>query len=349
MEDTVRAGFLFQGKWGERLGSPLTALLCNTLGRKLDRDSAIGRRILDWPEGQDPIIDALALRLTGGLHALVRRGRLPGLATLYPPNPLPNEADLWAALSAALRDAEDELQPWLDGPPQTNEVARSALFMGGLLTIAAKTDLPFALYEVGCSGGLNLLLDHYAYRFGSVRAGRQDSPVELSPTWQGCAPPQAAVRIVRRRGVDIAPLDVKNADSRAKLLAYIWPDQSERLQRMHAALDIAMMDPPIIDQGDAADWMESRLDPAPEPGVVRVLMHSIAFQYFPAETQRRIMTHLDKLGAQATPSAPVAWLRFEVDPNNKGIPTLRLTRWPDGSEQALAVSDGHCRNVKWLA
>ena len=43
---------------------------------------------------------------------------------------------------------------WLDSPPQTNEVARSAVLMCGFLTIAAETGLPLAL----CAPLFGLLL-----------------------------------------------------------------------------------------------------------------------------------------------------------------------------------------------
>ena len=105
--------------------------LCRLLGERLDRSTEAGRRVLDWPGRADAFSDALPLRLTGGLHALVRRGQAPGLAACYPPCPLPGDEALWAALAPAL--ADPDLLPWLDGAPQTNEVGRSAVLMSGLL------------------------------------------------------------------------------------------------------------------------------------------------------------------------------------------------------------------------
>ena len=81
------------------------ARLCRLLGERLDRSTEAGRRVLDWPGEADACSDALPLRLTGGLHALVRRGGAPGLAACYPPNPLPDEESLWAALRPVLAEA----------------------------------------------------------------------------------------------------------------------------------------------------------------------------------------------------------------------------------------------------
>lgn len=115
-EEEVRAAFARQEGGCLRLGSPFTARLCAAFAQNLDRSTAIGRRILDWPGEPDALHDAVPLRIAGGLHALVRRGRLPGLARLYPPAALPEIADLWAALPEALSEEEAELGRWLDGP-----------------------------------------------------------------------------------------------------------------------------------------------------------------------------------------------------------------------------------------
>lgn len=128
------------------MGSPFTALLCAAIGRHIDRETAIGRRVLGWPGNPDGWADGLPLRLCGGLHALVRRGDAPGLARHYPPHPLPDEAALWQAVGQTLADAGGALLPWLDSPPQTNEVGRGAALMSGLLVVAARFGLPVELY-----------------------------------------------------------------------------------------------------------------------------------------------------------------------------------------------------------
>ena len=85
-----------------------------------------------------------------------------------------------------------------------------------------------------------------------------------------------------------------------------------------------------------------------EPGHARVVMHSIAEQYFPEETRYRIAAAMRTAGARATPQTPLCWLRFEIDSEFDGTPTLRLLSWPDGSERLLAKSHPHCTWVEWL-
>jgi hypothetical protein len=343
-EAAVRAAFATQTGWCERSGAPFTALLCRLIGERLDGATELGRRVLGWPEGADPIKDALPLRVCGGLHALVRGGGAAALAALYPPHPLPDAEALWAALRPVL--ADPALLPWLEGPPQTNEVGRSALLIGGLMTLAARFPQPVALLELGASAGLNLLLDLYGYDLGGRSAGDRASPVRLQPQWQGPAPPDAEVIVAGRHGVDLNPLDPRRDAER--LLAYVWPDQQERLARLEAALAIAGTDPPRLDRGDAADWLDKRLaEPCPA-GIARVVFHTVAFVYFPPETQARIVRRLEETGAAATPDAPLAWLRYEVEPEQERF-SLRLRIWPDGEDRLLALGHPHGSSVRWLA
>jgi len=338
----IRASFAEQGRWCGRLGSPFTALLCATLAEALDRTAPVGARVLDWPGDPAPAADALALRLCGGLHGLVLGGSAPDLAALYPPAPLPEAAALRRALAPVL--ASDTLLPWLASAPQTNEVGRSAVLMAGLHVVAARFAQPILLYELGASAGLNLQLDRYGFDLGGLRAGESGSPVCLAPLWTGPPPPAAEVRIAGRRGCDLNPLDPRrDAD---KLLAYLWPDQQARLASARSALAIAAADPPPVDAGDAADWIEAQIRPASPHGVTRAVVHSVAFQYFPAPAQARIVRHLARIGAAADRDAPLAWLRFEKRPEDERF-SLRLRTWP-GTEELLAWAHPHATTVEWL-
>jgi hypothetical protein len=350
-ETDVREAFASQAEACAERGSPFTGLLCEALGRSLDRSTEVGQRVLDWPGRPDARGDSVPLRLAAGLHALVRRGRLQRLAGLYPPNAPPRREALEAGLTEAISDAEADLLPWLDRAPQTNEPTRSAPLMAGLLVIAAETrGVPFALHEIGASAGLVLVLDRYEHRLGGVAAGTPGAPVKIAPAWDGGSPPATApVRVAHRRGCDLDPLDTTNPADRERLLAYVWPDQADRLARVEAAMDVAAADPPRIERAEAAEWTEAALDPgAAEAGLARVLMHAVAVQYAPEETAARIAAHAARVGAAATDEAPFAWLRFEADPEFGERGSLRLTLWPGGGERVLALGDTHGEATRWL-
>lgn len=347
-DTTVRQAFLDQAVICTAAGAPFTGLLCRLVGERLASDGEIGRRVLGWEGVPSHQGDALPLRLTGGLHALARSGREGELSILYPPNAAPDDDAVWGVMDRVLVEQAGFLSPWLDGPPQTNEVGRSAALMAGLLVLAERFGLPFALYELGASAGLNTILDRYAYRLGETEAGTAGSPVRLEPVWIGASPPSAPVEIARRAGVDRNPLDVRDPATRERLSAYVWADQRERLARLEAALDLAAADPAPIQKADAADWLEASLATAPEPGVCRVVLHTIAYQYFPPEGQARIRAWLAAAGAEATEDAPLAWLSFEAASGSVDRrPALDLTIWPGGETRRLAICQPHGAEIDW--
>ncbi len=348
-EAAIREAFAEQAQACAQRGSPFTSRLCEALARVLDRSTHTGQRVLEWPGRPDARGDSVPLRLVGGLHALVRRGSLPSLAALYPPHPLPDLQVLEKTLAEVLPTADDRLLPWLDLPPQTNEPMRSAPLMAGLLVIVQETNgLPLALYEVGASAGLLLVLDRYRHCLGTTAAGAPDAAVLIEPQWQGSSPPNAHVRIARRQGSDLEPLNVTSPEDRERLLAYIWADQADRLARVEAALEIAAGEPPRLDAAEAAAWTERTMSTKPEAGVARVLFHAVAMQYASEETRERIAAHASRVGAQASAGAPFAWLRFEADPEFDEQGSLRLTLWPGGQEEVLAIGDTHGERVRWL-
>jgi hypothetical protein len=107
-------------------------------------------------------------------------------------------------------------------------------------------------------------------------------------------------------------------------------------------------EPPPLERGDAADWLAARLDPAPWHGTARVLMHSIAFQYFPPATRQRVVAHVARVGAAASAQAPLAWLCYEMQPAPGMQAALSLRMWPGGQEEILATGDPHGTKLCWV-
>ncbi len=344
----IAAAFAQQAAFCEALYAPFTAALCRVVAAGLTPASQTAGRLAAWPG--EPMTDALPMRLTGALHALVRAGRVPALAALYPPAPMCGHAVLAAAIGAVLDDPalDGFVAAFLDSPPQTNEVGRAGALMPGLMVAAAETGLPIRLFELGASAGLNLNMDRFAHALGGVTAGEAGSAVQIAPEWHGPPPPDTDVQVIARRGVDIAPLDAAQDAVAQRLLAYIWPDQPGRLARTEAAIALARRHPPKVEQGDAAHWLAAVLTLA--DGAVSLVYHSIAFQYFPPASQQAIAAQMAALGAVATPAAPLVWLRLEMDDAaNPRAPALRLTLWRgDGAEhRLLGHAHPHGGFVRW--
>lgn len=343
-EDAVREAFRNQALFCERSGTPLTAAVVRGIEVALDRSTATGRRILDWPGDARGSGDSVPLRIAGGFHALARSGADEGLARLYA-GELEN-AD--AVVRAALQRFDGQLLGWLDLPPQTNETGRAGPIMAGLLVLASELGLPFELIELGASAGLNQNLDRFAYRLGETRAGDLLSSVELAPAWEGASPPEAQVRVLARRAVDQNPVPVADPAQRERLIAYCWADQTARMQRLEAALALAAEHPPHVQQGDAADFTEAALAEPQAKGICRVLFHTIFWTYLPPEKQARIRAARETAGAKATSERPLAWLRYELN-GAGGVAELHLRSWPSGAERHLATGHPHGSKVVWHA
>lgn len=342
--EAIRQSFRRQAKACDDLGSPFTARLCTLAAERLTGQTRVGATVLGWPGNPDGTGDALALRLAGTLHALVRSGADRQLAAVYPPNAADDDT-LFAAVEAALRRDEPFILDRLTSAPQTNEVRRSSALLPGFLTIAAVTGKPLVLSEVGASAGLNLQWDRYSYQLGGFHWGKA-SAVELAPRWEGPPPPQAAIEITERAGCDLYPLDPASEDDRLRLFSYIWADQQDRLDRTAAALEMATESGLKVEKADAIDWLQKRLA-TPRSRLTHVIYHTIAWQYLPPALKAEGEALIAEAGARATEAAPLARLQLEADGKPEGA-ALLLSVWPTGETREIGRADFHGRWVKWV-
>ncbi|MEY4509300.1 MAG: hypothetical protein RLZZ450_1422 [Pseudomonadota bacterium] len=353
MREDIVTAFRWQAQSSTNLGSPFHALLLELLADRLGdpepQATRVVQRVASWSDRA--VADALALRLVGGLHALVRAGRAPELARLYPPT-VPTTSELWPEVLRVLQTHDDFLYDFLDSPPQTNEVGRSSILLGGALLIAARFGLPLRWHEIGASAGLNLQLDRYRYELDGRSWGDPTSPVVIRSPWTGRAPDLTVpLSIVSREGCDVAPLDPSTASARERILSYVWPDQTERLSRTKAALELAGAASTRVQREPASTFVERHFAAPAEAGVVRVLVHSIVWQYLPKSERDAVRQVLARAGAAASERAPVAWFRMEADgaptgSQNRGA-ALTLTTWPSGEEKEVGRGDFHGRWAHW--
>ena len=341
--DGVLAAFRQQVAWCEQLGSSFTARVLALLAEDIAAGGIAAELVGIWPG--DPVADAVALRLAGAVHALTLQGTAPALARFYPPDGVPSDG-LGPVLRDALARHRAFVARFLESPPQTNEVGRSAVLLGGFLMVAGETSLPLRTLEIGASAGLNSLWDRYRYRLGERAWGDPASPVVLAPAWEGPTPRlDARVRVLDRRACDLSPVDLEEPAARLRLAAYVWPDQGERSARLAGAIAIARSAGLRVERADAAGWVRDRLG-EPAEGAATVLFHSIMWQYMPEATRAAIRAALAHAAERATPGSPLAWLRFEpAGPASR--PELRLTLWPGGQERILAIAQPHGQAIQW--
>lgn len=304
-------------------------------------DRALAARMDLWPGDLGPKGASLPLRLAGGLHALTLMNSDRALVAAYPPHTV-SDTQLIAAVRGAMLSHAEFLDRWIDTAPQTNEVGRSAVLIAAARWLAARYGLPLVLSELGASAGLNLQFDGYALTVGGRRYGSDDASVVLTPAWHGPDPTTATPRVVARAGVDLNPLNPANPDHALRLLAYLWPDQPERLERTRAALGLK---PAPVSRGDAVDWLARRLATR-MPGNLHLVYHTVAWQYFAPEAQARGAALMAGAGARADEDAPLAWLGMEADGADPGA-ALTLRLWPGDLHLSLGRACFHGRWVRW--
>ena len=317
--------------------APITAAIVAAIADSASTDTRTGEKILGWTG--HPMFDALPLRITGGVHHLWRTGPVPELAPLFGGDGTSERnAD---AMRSVFAKHDAVLLPWLDGPPQTNEPGRSSTLMTGLLEIVARHGPKQDILEIGSSAGLNLLIDRYRIDLPGISTGPADSAVHLTPEWRGPPLPAGAPDIVRIRGVDIAPIDATTEAGADRLLAYCWADHTQRIERLAHALVLLRAHPPMLEQGDAPDWVEARLNEPQAEGVTRVLMHSIVWTYIAPHGQARITAAMEAAATRATPDRPLAWLHVEADRTvHQHVVTIRS--WPGhGNPVVIARAHAH--------
>ncbi len=340
----------WQAEYCRRNDAPVTGRVVAAQLAILRSDTRCGRRMREWRDVRRE--DAMPLRLAGGFHSLHLTGAEPRLAPVYA-GAVTDQTQVDAILLAVLADRDAELAAWFDGPPQTNEAGRSAGIMAGLLWLARALGPQFELNEVGASAGVNTMMDRFAFDLGGVRAGVTDSPMRIVPEWPGPPPPAGPVAILGVRGCDVAPVDLADPAAAMRLKSYVWADAAERMARIDAAVALARQSPPPVDRADAADWVEARLAAPQEPGVTRVLSHSIVWQYLPPEGQARIERAMARAGAEASAGRPLAWVQLETNRETYRH-ELRVRSWPGvggaeaGEWTILGTAHAHGAWVEWF-
>jgi len=346
MISELEAAWQQQVAWCDQGGSPFTARVLQAAWDDWLAGGTLRELMPDWP--RDPWPDAVPLRVAGALHAMALDRSNTELAALYPPahdtfDPVAGPM----AIRDALRTQRERVADYLRHPPQTNEIGRSAVLLGGFATLAARTGLPLALREIGASAGLNLLWHRYRYSLGpDLTWGDPTSPVTVRCAWRGTPPAlPPAIRVNSWSGCDVAPIDLRRPGAAVRLASYVWPDQRERLLHLQAAISLATATSLMVEQIDAADFVARELDRV-RPGETTVIYHSIFWLYLSKQTRSAIRASIQAAGARATPAAPVAWLAFEMaDPQFR--PFLTLMLWPGGERETLARAHAHGHFADW--
>lgn len=273
----------------------------------------------------------------------------------------------WPEFKAFLMERADKASELLKTRfTQTNEVQRAAVVYPGVALAAKEAKAPVGLLEVGCSAGLLLGMDGFAYRYQldggeQVTAGPAKTPIGLHCAVEGAPMPKPAKRlkVAAKVGLDRSPVNAADEDELAWLEACVWADQPERARMLRTAAAAQAKKPPELITGDAVDDLRTaagRIDAA----VPLVVYTSHSVVYLTKDRRAAFFDELRALGSER----PTWWvaneayeaLRTAVPGHDElayektGMNVLCLTRFSDGNADShiLAKTHQHGRRLVWL-
>ncbi len=334
--------------------APLNAALCGVITRD---------RSLHTLLAHAPLEQQLPVLLLAAIHFLVLDEPDHDLAAWYPNITADHRDPADPTLAPVLHDFVNDRGPSMldllaNRRVQTNEIGRCALLLPALELIAADRT-PIAHVDVGTSAGLTTLLPRFAYRFDTEAAagvviGTGAPLLECSTRGTGPIPTKMPA-IASARGIDLDPIDIADPNDARWLQACCWPDQTDRFERLAAAIDIAQAQPPEIITGDAVDVIGDTIASVPfdqHP----VITSSWALNYLSAEARS---TFLDKLNAAGS-ERDISWVFAESPALTPELPhasdlagehttALVLARWRNGDRVVdhLATCHPHGYWLHW--
>jgi hypothetical protein len=274
-----------------------------------------------------------ALRLLAGLHRLVLEGR----------------AD-WNDVDATIEREMEFLRTYVaEVEIQTNEIQRAWVLLPCFLELSRWSgEEVFDLVELGTSAGLLLHWDRYRYRYAAGDWGPRGATLELTGEEREPVPCEllrVALRVRRRVGIDLNPLDLRDPADLLLLKSFVWAGQDERLARLDAAADALRRDPPELLRGDLVELLPNELA-RNDDGALMVVLNSGALGYVDEAGRQTVREALDCAGAQR----PLAYLTTtRPATGSHSYWGLAVQLWPDGRRRELAYADFHGAWLEWRA
>jgi len=302
-----------------------------------------------------PVTQRQPVLLFACVHALLLDGPGDPLARHYPNlTPDPDPGDPLPAFRAFCRSHRGALEHLLrTRSTQTNEIGRCALLLPAFGLVAAEVGAVTHL-DVGTSAGLNLLLPSYCYRYepqgtdGEVCTVGDASPVILTCGTRGKVPiPGTMPEVVRSRGLDRTPIDAHDEEQARWLEACVWPDQTDRFERLRAALDLARVTPLDVRTGDAVTDVVAHVEDVASVAHP-VVTNTWVLNYLTGAQRSDYVGALDTLGSRMD----LSWIYAESPFLTPELPgpsddayvertVLVLVRWRGGRRTVDHLADTH--------
>jgi hypothetical protein len=328
--------------------------------------SALARMGADDPEivelASHGMAGAPPVHLFTSVHFMLLGGIADPLARYFPTlaeNPAPPE-EAWPDFRRFCLEHADELTQLLrTRSVQMTYPDRCRNLVSPLSMIADLAGEPLNLIEIGCSAGVLLVFDRYAYdlRDDGEVIGRADAPFVLKGRVIG-GPELRIPQIGTRTGIDLNIIDTRSEEDRRWMLATCFPELLGQQARLAKAMDFVAETDIRWMEGDALLHLPQALADTPDPVCV---YHSACLMYWPAEAKAVLEQQflaasrgrtIYRVGIEPSDKLD-AVMRGNVpgEPRSTALPSgeVRVTRYRDGAVemQIAAESSATLGNVTW--
>jgi hypothetical protein len=269
-------------------------------------------------------------RLMAAVQLLILHGVVPDYR---------HQTDQWEAFQSTLDAHREWIAHFVQHQNiQTNEPQRCFALLPIFLTVARLSGRPLDLLELGTSGGLNLLWDHYQYRYRDGTWGASEAGLELTgdEAHNGHVPAdllQQQVEVRSRRGIDLNPVDVGSAEGIRLLESFVLGDPV-RTARLHQATAVVRRCPPELFRGNYLDVLPDFLTRQADDALT-VIFQTISTIYLALDLRLRLNGIIESVGRKRS----LAWITTptpEEHGQRLGDYPLELTIWPPGEKRTVA-------------
>jgi hypothetical protein len=238
------------------------------------------------------------MHLLSSVHYLLLRGSDDALSRYFAtltPDPYP-AAQAFPEFKRFCMEHREKILHLLDTRTvQTTYAERCRTIMPLLSRVADEAGEPLNLIEIGCSAGVLLTFDKYAYQLeGAGRVGGVDAPLTLAVRVGGGPAPRIP-KIGVRVGLDLHVVDTRSQEERCWLLALSFPEHRQQQAALATALDVVARTPIRMIEGDAIESLPAALAETPDPTCV---FHSACLMYWSAEAKAALDTLLARASSQ---------------------------------------------------
>ena len=171
-----------------------------------------------------------------------------------------------------------------------------------------------------------------------------NSPVQIKCAVRGerlPAIPERLPEVYFRVGVDLNPINVRDAEASLWLRAFVWPEHEERAELLRRAIEVAQQAPPRLIAGDAVDVLPGILAEVPKDTTLCIFR---TFTALPQNAREQLSILFSQYGVKRD------LFLVSTRPHSRIESQLRLVSFENGVkiERLLAHCQNHGEWVEWL-